>query len=120
MPRCARRLLIALPARAPPARPHPPTHPPRFRAPQGTLFRYGEASPLLALQQGGHSRHVVLVGGLTDGMLFATYCEPLAEALDALGWSTVHAQLSSSYQVRCSQRTPPQLLGSTPSKLAGS
>jgi hypothetical protein len=54
----------------------------------------------MALQQGEHSQHAVLLGGLTDGMLYAPYCEPLAEALGAQGWSTVHAQLSSSYKVR--------------------
>lgn len=63
------------------------------------MFKYGEASPLLALRHGEHTKHLVLLGGLTDGMLYASYCEPLARAMEQHGWSTVHAQLSSSYQV---------------------
>jgi hypothetical protein len=46
---------------------------------------------------GRHRRHIVLVGGLTDGLLFAAYCRPLAAKLDAAGWSLVQALLSSSH-----------------------
>ncbi|KAF6261958.1 hypothetical protein COO60DRAFT_1625154 [Scenedesmus sp. NREL 46B-D3] len=42
--------------------------------------------------------HLVLVGGLTDGLLFAPYREKLAAAAAGLGWSLVQAQLTSSYQ----------------------
>jgi hypothetical protein len=39
----------------------------------------------------------VLVGGLTDGLLFAGYCRPLAARLNGAGWSLVQALLSSSH-----------------------
>eukprot|EP00803_Ostreobium_quekettii_P001668 evm.model.scf_2612.2 EVM.evm.TU.scf_2612.2 scf_2612:17594-20865(-) len=65
---------------------------------QGALFRYGDKSAQVAFQSGSHGRHVVLVGGLTDGLLFAPYAEGLARALDGIGWSLVQAQLTSSYQ----------------------
>jgi hypothetical protein len=46
---------------------------------------------------GRHPRHVVLVGGLTDGLLFAGYCRPLAQRLEAQRWSLVQALLSSCH-----------------------
>lgn len=46
---------------------------------------------------GRHPRHVVLVGGLTDGLLFAKYVAPLAAQLEARQWSLVQTLLSSSH-----------------------
>ena len=46
---------------------------------------------------GRHARHVVLVGGLTDGLLFAPYVRPLAARLEERRWSLVQALLSSSH-----------------------
>ena len=46
---------------------------------------------------GRHPRHVVVVGGLTDGLLFARYVQPLAAALEAQQWSLVQTLLSSSH-----------------------
>lgn len=67
---------------------------------QGTLFKYGPGPSHLAFRSGAPSaRCVVLVGGLTDGLLFAPYCGLLSERLAAEGWGLVQAQLSSSYQV---------------------
>ncbi len=37
------------------------------------------------------------VGGLTDGLLFAKYCRPLAAKLEAAQWSLVQTLLSSSH-----------------------
>ncbi|KAG2447791.1 hypothetical protein HYH02_007248 [Chlamydomonas schloesseri] len=65
----------------------------------GTLTRYGPAGPQVALVAGaaGATRAVVLVGGLTDGLLFAPYVAPLTEALSKRGWAAVHASLQSSW-----------------------
>jgi hypothetical protein len=76
---------------------------------QGTLFKYGPGSAHVAFKSPAtakHARcsgqlHLVLLGGLTDGLLFAPYCEKLAAAAGDLGWSLVQAQLTSSYQVCC-------------------
>uniref|UniRef100_A0A383WQ17 AB hydrolase-1 domain-containing protein n=1 Tax=Tetradesmus obliquus TaxID=3088 RepID=A0A383WQ17_TETOB len=73
---------------------------------QGTLFKYGPGSAHVAFKSPAtaqHPRclgqlHLVLVGGLTDGLLFAPYREQLAAAAGGLGWSLVQAQLTSSYQ----------------------
>lgn len=43
-----------------------------------------------------HQRHVVLVGGLTDGLM-SQYVVPLAARLEAQQWSLVQALLSSSH-----------------------
>jgi hypothetical protein len=76
---------------------------------QGTLFKYGPGSAHVAFKSPATAKHprcsgqlhLVLVGGLTDGLLFAPYCEKLAAAAGGLGWSLVQAQLTSSYQVGC-------------------
>lgn len=84
----------------PPPLPPPPATPlARIPLPlvQGTLFRYGSAAANVAFMSGRHPRHVVLVGGLTDGLLFAGYCHPLAARLHAAGWSLVQALLSSCH-----------------------
>lgn len=52
----------------------------------------------MAIVSGNHKRHVILVGGLTCGLLFSEYVPPLAQSLELLGWSLVHPLLSSSHQ----------------------
>lgn len=54
---------------------------------------------LTAPLAGRHRRHVVLVGGLTDGLLFAPYCQALARRLAEASWSLVQPLLSSSHTV---------------------
>lgn len=68
----------------------------------GTLTRYGPAGPQVALLAGapGVARAVVLVGGLTDGLLFAPYVATLTDALARRGWAAVHASLQSAWTVR--------------------
>ncbi|KAI8474295.1 MAG: hypothetical protein J3K34DRAFT_518253 [Monoraphidium minutum] len=72
---------------------------------QGLLFRYGPAAPQIALRSGGssggaapHARHLVLVHGLTEGLLFAPYAQQLAAGAERAGYALVQAQLRSSYQ----------------------
>lgn len=66
---------------------------------QGTLFTYGPKSTQRAFKSANASaRQLVLIGGLTDGLLFASYAPALAIRLAALGWGLTQAQLSSSYQ----------------------
>lgn len=47
---------------------------------------------------GNHKRHVILVGGLTDGLFAVPYCKPLAYKLDDYSWGLVQPLLSSSHQ----------------------
>ncbi|KAJ9521308.1 hypothetical protein QJQ45_001166 [Haematococcus lacustris] len=66
---------------------------------QGLLTKYGPGPSHLAfISHHHHKRHLVLLGGLTDGLMFASYVPPLAAGLAVKGWSLVQAQLSSSYQ----------------------
>lgn len=51
----------------------------------------------MAFLSGRHPRHVVLVGGLTDGLLFAPFVRPLAARLEERRWSLVQTLLSSSH-----------------------
>jgi len=70
---------------------------------QGVLFRYGPAAPQIAFRSStttGSStarHHLILVAGLTDGLLALPYAPRLAAAAEAAGYSLVQAQLSSSY-----------------------
>ncbi|PNH04553.1 hypothetical protein TSOC_009285 [Tetrabaena socialis] len=71
----------------------------------GTLARYGPAGPQVALlagaaQDGIPTRALVLVGGLTDGLLFAPYAALLSEEVTRHmpGWLVAHASLQSSWQ----------------------
>lgn len=69
----------------------------------GTLFEYDSARKLVAFetappQQGTcEGKFAIFVGGLCDGLLAVPYIGPLAEALNARGWSLVQPLLSSSY-----------------------
>ncbi|KIZ05517.1 hypothetical protein MNEG_2451, partial [Monoraphidium neglectum] len=75
----------------------------------GTLFRYGPAAPQVAFRSPAAAasahppgpqlrRHLVLVAGLTEGLLFAPYAQQLADAAARAGYALVQAQLASSYQ----------------------
>lgn len=63
----------------------------------GTLFQY--KSQLQAFESGPvqAERKLVVLGGLSDGMLACPYVPQLAEALAAEGWSMVQPNLRSSY-----------------------
>lgn len=75
---------------------------------QGTLFKYGPGPSHVAMMTGRHSRHLVLVGGLTDGLLALPYAPQLHRRLDEASWSCVQCQLTSSYQARARRRRPPR------------
>ncbi|CAG9465134.1 unnamed protein product [Pedinophyceae sp. YPF-701] len=64
---------------------------------RGVLERYGPLPPHGVFVTGTHKRHVVMVGGLGDGMLACSYVPPLAKKLDAMGWSLAQVQMSSSF-----------------------
>lgn len=68
----------------------------------GTLVRYGSAGPQVALLCGpaSASRALILIGGLTDGLLYAPYVVPMTKEMTARGWMVVHASLQSSWTVR--------------------
>mmetsp|Transcript_17477 Transcript_17477/g.29979 ORF Transcript_17477/g.29979 Transcript_17477/m.29979 type:complete len:311 (+) Transcript_17477:28-960(+) len=75
---------------------------------QGVLARYGPGSAHLCFISSGTSeapklhasrpRHVVCIGGLSDGLTHASYVPPLATALSEAGWTLVQAQLQSCYE----------------------
>lgn len=69
----------------------------RFATMDGTLLRYGSGSCHVAFTSGTHPRHVVMVGGLTDGMWATQYVKPLAAAVERCGWSFTQTLLSSSH-----------------------
>jgi hypothetical protein len=72
----------------------------------GVIFRYGPGSAQVAFRSsvpsaaaaGAPPRHLVLVGGLTDGLLALPYAPQLSSSAAAAGYELVQAQLSSSYQ----------------------
>ena len=54
---------------------------------KGLLVRYGPSASHLAFisdAAAGHRRHIILVGGLTDGLLFAPYAPALRAAAHAV------------------------------------
>ncbi|KAG0591656.1 hypothetical protein KC19_1G191200 [Ceratodon purpureus] len=51
----------------------------------------------VAFQSGNYKQHVIIIGGLTDGLFATDYVEPLAKALEAEKWSLVQPLFSSSY-----------------------
>lgn len=63
----------------------------------GDLFLYHEK--LAAFEGGkvGSERCIVLIGGLTDGLLTIPYSEPLGCWAASRGWCVVHPLLASSY-----------------------
>ena len=61
---------------------------------KGSLIRYGPACENVAfISNEHHLRHVLLIAGLTEGLMSLAYAEPLSRALDALGWSLVQIQV---------------------------
>jgi pimeloyl-ACP methyl ester carboxylesterase len=64
---------------------------------EGVLFKYGDDAAHVAFLSGAARRHLVLVGGLSDGLLSLPYAPALAACLPAAGWALVQAQLRSSY-----------------------
>ena len=65
----------------------------------GILFQYkSQQANLQAFESGPPSeKKLVVLGGLSDGMLPCPYVPELGEALVAEGWSLVQANLRSSY-----------------------
>lgn len=66
---------------------------------KGELFRYGQKPVQVAFQSAQHPRQLVLIPGLTDGLLSLTYTSSLATELDSRNCSFVQPLLSSSFQV---------------------
>lgn len=65
---------------------------------EGLLFKYGpNACHTAFLSARQHRRHVIVLGGLTDGLLPTAYVPALAARCDQQGWAMVQALLSSSY-----------------------
>jgi hypothetical protein len=65
---------------------------------EGELIRYSPTSEHVAFVSGKHPRHVILIAGLTEGLLALSYSKPLSKALDGLGWSLVQIQVASTFQ----------------------
>jgi pimeloyl-ACP methyl ester carboxylesterase len=65
---------------------------------QGTLHRFSPSHDHLAFVSSSSDLHVVLIGGLGDGLLSLPYAPLLAERCASAGkWALVQAQLGSSY-----------------------
>ncbi|CAI5532957.1 unnamed protein product [Closterium sp. Naga37s-1] len=64
---------------------------------RGVLFRWGEMGVKVAFRSSDFPRHVIILGGLTDGLLPTQYTARLASELAAAHWSLLQTQLSSSY-----------------------
>ncbi|CAI5998571.1 unnamed protein product [Closterium sp. NIES-64] len=64
---------------------------------RGVLFRWGEMGVKVAFRSSDFPRHVIILGGLTDGLLPTQYTARLASELAAVHWSLLQTQLSSSY-----------------------
>ena len=75
-----------------------------MQAPQlqvtGQIARYGPRPAHLLQLSGSHERQVVLVGGLTAGLLAVPFVPQLAQKLEGLGWGLAQAQLQSCFNVR--------------------
>lgn len=85
---------------------HQQSHQLRFRAyvpkatMHGQLIRYGKNSAQVGfICDPPASKALILLGGLTDGLLALPYVNALVEELAPKGWCVVQAQLRSSYQV---------------------
>lgn len=69
---------------------------------EGRVYKYCSApAPLQAFESGptleGSENVLVVMGGLTDGLLPTAYTPPLATAVAAEGWATVQPLLRGSY-----------------------
>ncbi|CAI5525510.1 unnamed protein product, partial [Closterium sp. Naga37s-1] len=64
---------------------------------RGVLFRWGEMGVKVAFRSSDFPRHVIILGGLTDGLLPTQYTARLASELATAHWSLLQTQLSSSY-----------------------
>lgn len=61
---------------------------------QGILSRYGEACEHVAfISNPHHNKHVLLISGLTEGLMSIAYAQPLSLTLDKIGWSLVQVQV---------------------------
>ncbi|KAJ1633478.1 hypothetical protein T492DRAFT_981365 [Pavlovales sp. CCMP2436] len=70
---------------------------PRTRALPGTLWQWGRNKVAFESGLPGSARKLLVLGGLTDGLLPCRYVPALSHAAAAHGWSTVQPILSSSY-----------------------
>eukprot|EP00727_Mastigamoeba_balamuthi_P007484 m51a1_g3356 hypothetical protein (279) ;mRNA; r:432000-433027 len=65
---------------------------------RGELFVYDAEARLSAFQSDGpRDRVLVVIGGLTDGLMALPFLEPLQAALATHGWGLVQVLLTSSY-----------------------
>lgn len=66
------------------------------RVMQGTLFQYAQGRQAVLSGELG-AKCVVLLGGLSDGLLACPYAPALADALAEAGWATCQPVLRTSY-----------------------
>ena len=68
---------------------------PRARPMAGALWQWGRNR--VAFESGAGPRKLIVLGGLTDGLLPCRWVPALADAAAEAGWSTVQPVLSSAY-----------------------
>jgi hypothetical protein len=65
----------------------------------GLIANYGTKPSQIVHLSGEHKRHLVLVGGMTAGLLPVPFAKKLAGKLEAMQWTLVQAQLQTCFQV---------------------
>jgi Protein of unknown function (DUF1749) len=65
----------------------------------GVLSGYGPKSAQQVHVTGTTNKHLVVVGGLTDGLKADGFAQPFLKVLEPLGWSLALAQLQTCCEV---------------------
>lgn len=68
----------------------------------GVLSGYGPKSSQLVHVTGSTNKHLVVIGGLTDGLKADGFAQPFLKVLEPLGWSVALGQLQTCFEVRMS------------------
>ncbi|QLQ81447.1 hypothetical protein HG537_0F02080 [Torulaspora globosa] len=65
---------------------------------RGLLHQYCHPQVAFEFEPSGCKKVIIVIGGLTDGLLTVDFGPSLAEAVSQLGYSVVNIQMSSSYK----------------------
>lgn len=65
---------------------------------RGLVHQYSNPQVAFEFEPSGSKKVIIVIGGLTDGLLTVNFAPSLAEAVKELGYSVVHIQMSSSYK----------------------
>ena len=65
---------------------------------RGVLHHYCGPQVAFEFEPSGFKKVIIVIGGLTDGLLTIAFVPALAEALKELSYSVIQIQLTSSYK----------------------